>query len=81
MRATGLKHAGDIPLPPIRATIVAGENDVGIRISDQGIVSQECFLAKAHLSQAEVSWLQSHPHPTFFLSRTFATLPEWNIHA
>ncbi|KAL0949535.1 hypothetical protein HGRIS_009585 [Hohenbuehelia grisea] len=36
MRATVLKH-GDAPvLPPILATIVVGDNDVGIRISDQG---------------------------------------------
>jgi len=36
MRATGLGHRDATPLPPIRATIVAGENDVGVRISDQG---------------------------------------------
>ncbi|KAF8558745.1 alpha-ketoacid dehydrogenase kinase [Imleria badia] len=36
MRATGLRHRDAITLPPIRATIVAGEDDVGVRISDQG---------------------------------------------
>jgi len=36
MRATGLRHRDATALPPIRATIVAGENDVGVRISDQG---------------------------------------------
>ncbi|KAI6047160.1 branched-chain alpha-ketoacid dehydrogenase kinase [Pisolithus marmoratus] len=36
MRATGLKHPHDTTLPPIYATIVAGKNDVNIRISDQG---------------------------------------------
>ncbi|TFK43504.1 branched-chain alpha-ketoacid dehydrogenase [Crucibulum laeve] len=36
MRATVVKYQGAISLPSIRATIVAGENDVGIRISDQG---------------------------------------------
>lgn len=35
MLATAVKHRGS-PLPPIRATIVAGTDDVGIRISDQG---------------------------------------------
>ncbi|KAG6836516.1 hypothetical protein H0H93_007193 [Arthromyces matolae] len=34
--ATLLKHCKSGTLPPIRATIVDGENDVGIRISDQG---------------------------------------------
>jgi pyruvate dehydrogenase kinase 2/3/4 len=37
MRAVAITHSGASSLPPIRATIVAGENDVGIRISDQGI--------------------------------------------
>ncbi|KAF5363791.1 hypothetical protein D9756_000410 [Leucocoprinus leucothites] len=36
MRATLIAHQGDSQLPPIRVTIAAGENDVGIRISDQG---------------------------------------------
>jgi hypothetical protein len=36
MRATGFRHRDSVTLPPIRATIVAGENDVGVRISDQG---------------------------------------------
>lgn len=36
MRATKNKHQGSASLPPIRATIAAGKNDVTIRISDQG---------------------------------------------
>ena len=36
MRATIIKHHTSPSLPVIRATIVAGENDVGIRISDEG---------------------------------------------
>ncbi|CCM01573.1 uncharacterized protein FIBRA_03633 [Fibroporia radiculosa] len=35
-RATRLRHPKNRQLPPIRATIVAGDNDVTIRISDQG---------------------------------------------
>lgn len=36
MRATVVKHHDSATLPAIRATIVAGANDVGIRISDEG---------------------------------------------
>ncbi|KAJ7908337.1 alpha-ketoacid dehydrogenase kinase [Mycena leptocephala] len=36
MRATTSHHRCAPTLPPIRATIVAGTNDVGVRISDQG---------------------------------------------
>ncbi|TFY57920.1 hypothetical protein EVJ58_g6731 [Rhodofomes roseus] len=36
LRATRLKHTSLRQLPPIRATVVAGENEVTIRISDQG---------------------------------------------
>jgi len=36
LRATRLKHTSLHHLPPIRATVVAGENEVTIRISDQG---------------------------------------------
>lgn len=38
MHATAVKHntSTSMSLPVIRATIVAGENDVGIRISDEG---------------------------------------------
>ncbi|KAG6861589.1 hypothetical protein C0995_014496 [Termitomyces sp. Mi166 len=36
MHATVVKHHKSSSLPAIRATIVAGENDVGIRISDEG---------------------------------------------
>ncbi len=36
LRATRLTHQDAPTLPPIRATISAGENMVAIRISDQG---------------------------------------------
>ncbi|KAG6881016.1 hypothetical protein C0992_002075, partial [Termitomyces sp. T32_za158] len=36
MHATIVKHRKSNNVPAIRATIVAGENDVGIRISDEG---------------------------------------------
>ncbi|KAK7049499.1 putative protein kinase [Paramarasmius palmivorus] len=36
VRATTVQHRGSPSVPPIRATIAAGANDVGIRISDQG---------------------------------------------
>ncbi|KAJ7904542.1 branched-chain alpha-ketoacid dehydrogenase kinase [Mycena olivaceomarginata] len=36
MRATSSHHRNASTLPPLRATIVAGANDVGVRISDQG---------------------------------------------
>ncbi|KAJ7368331.1 alpha-ketoacid dehydrogenase kinase N-terminal domain-containing protein [Mycena albidolilacea] len=36
MRATSSHHRTASTLPPLRATIVAGANDVGVRISDQG---------------------------------------------
>jgi pyruvate dehydrogenase kinase 2/3/4 len=37
MLATVQKYHDAATLPPIHATIVAGNNDVGIRISDQGV--------------------------------------------
>ncbi|KAJ8086673.1 putative protein kinase [Marasmius tenuissimus] len=36
MRATRLNHRNSSSLPPVRATIAAGANDIGIRISDEG---------------------------------------------
>jgi hypothetical protein len=45
MTATGLNHRSSSSLPPIRATIVAGENDVGVRISDQGWYPFSCLQA------------------------------------
>ncbi|CAA7259766.1 unnamed protein product [Cyclocybe aegerita] len=36
MHATSLKHKDAVTLPPVQVTIVAGDHDVGIRISDQG---------------------------------------------
>ncbi|KAF7301683.1 Protein-serine/threonine kinase [Mycena indigotica] len=36
MQATALHHRGAPGLPPIRATVSSGANDVGVRISDQG---------------------------------------------
>ena len=43
MRATYVKHYGKPSLPPIQVTIVGGEHDVGIRISDQGKRSKIIF--------------------------------------
>lgn len=40
MRAAYVKHYGKSSLPPIQVTIVGGEHDVGIRISDQGKASK-----------------------------------------
>jgi pyruvate dehydrogenase kinase 2/3/4 len=37
MLATVQKYHDAATLPPIHATVVAGNNDVGIRISDQGV--------------------------------------------
>jgi len=51
MHATCVKHSNSAsPLPPIRATIVAGENDVGIRISDQG--DRRVFFFILHEAQS-----------------------------
>ncbi|KAG7096918.1 hypothetical protein E1B28_004321 [Marasmius oreades] len=36
IRATQINNRGSSVLPPVKATIAAGTNDVGIRISDQG---------------------------------------------
>ncbi|KAJ3997006.1 alpha-ketoacid dehydrogenase kinase [Lentinula boryana] len=36
IRATRSKHAGSTKLPPIIATIAAGDNAIGMRITDQG---------------------------------------------
>jgi len=36
MRATYLQHQHKSFLPPVGVTIVAGEHDVGIRITDEG---------------------------------------------
>jgi len=47
MRATRLQHKHATSLPPIYATILAGEDDVGIRISDQGAV---CMMLGPHIS-------------------------------
>lgn len=46
MHATVLKHhKTNRRLPCIRVTIVAGENEVGLRISDQGELAVLHFLA------------------------------------
>lgn len=52
MHATVAKHHESSNPPAIRATIVAGENDVGIRISDEGtflLLSPLCLLFTAFL--------------------------------
>ena len=38
MHATVLTHHKNGVLPPIRVTVVAGEHDIGLRISDQGMM-------------------------------------------
>ncbi|KAH9938135.1 alpha-ketoacid dehydrogenase kinase N-terminal domain-containing protein [Fomitopsis serialis] len=43
LRATRLKHTSLHHLPPIRATVVAGENEVTIRISDQDQYPMDLF--------------------------------------
>jgi pyruvate dehydrogenase kinase 2/3/4 len=42
MHATVVKHYASATLPEIRVTIVAGDNIVGIRISDQGTSVISC---------------------------------------
>ncbi|KXN89614.1 [3-methyl-2-oxobutanoate dehydrogenase [lipoamide]] kinase, mitochondrial [Leucoagaricus sp. SymC.cos] len=46
MRATLIAHKDSSYLPPIQITIAAGENNVGIRISDQGggLFTSECQI-------------------------------------
>ena len=44
-RATRIKHPAASVLPPIRATIISGEDLVTIRISDQGQ-----FIDNSHLT-------------------------------
>jgi hypothetical protein len=48
MRATYFKHMHESTLPPIQITIVAGENDVAIRISDQGRILIILDTVKSH---------------------------------
>jgi len=43
IRATYVKHYDKPSLPPIQVTIVGGEHDVGIRISDQGGGLRDAF--------------------------------------
>lgn len=46
MRAVHLNHRNRDTVPPIQVTIVAGEHDVGIRISDQGRIHCGRFQAR-----------------------------------
>lgn len=50
MTATRLHHRGTLTLPSIRATVVAGKDDVNIRISDQGKYNffWPCYLLLIH---------------------------------
>ncbi|KAF9485330.1 alpha-ketoacid dehydrogenase kinase [Pholiota conissans] len=56
MRATYTKHLHKATLPPIQVTIVAGENNIAIRISDQG----KEFLLAVYLSKPSDLFSFSH---------------------
>ena len=81
MRATRVKHPTSDVLPPIRATVVASDNNVCIRISDQGIYvslsAVQSALTNAYL-QEEGSSRRKSSHPlTYFPSPTYGTLRDW----
>lgn len=82
MHATGLRHQDAATLPPIQATIVVGEDDVGVRISDQGgqIESRLTIDCRICMWQEEV-FLQ---HPSnrlqiYSRSLTYAMRREWTM--
>jgi hypothetical protein len=79
MLATVQKYHDTPTLPPIRATIVAGNNDVAIRISDQGVhlidLSGILFTIRP---QAEVFLFPKSNHrPPCSLSRMSEMLRGW----
>lgn len=49
MRATYEKHASKDVLPPIEVTIVAGRDEVALRISDQGLSGFHQPMSVSHL--------------------------------
>ena len=68
MRATVETHPDTNHFPPIHATIVAGEHDVGIRISDQGsLISPDPAIASLPLPYPASSSFPSHSYPSPFL--------------
>ena len=65
MRATVETHPETNHFPPIHATIVAGEHDVGIRISDQGsLISPDPAIASLPLPYPASSSLPSPSYPS-----------------
>ncbi|KAF5388229.1 hypothetical protein D9615_000433 [Tricholomella constricta] len=59
MRATAVKHSAAPVLPVIRATIAAGDNDVGIRISDQDLFSFSHIRNATRLEDSRLGILRS----------------------
>jgi hypothetical protein len=81
MLATVQKYQDSPTPPPIRATIVAGNNDVSIRISDQGVYQNALsVMLPITLLQEEVFlFLKSNLHPTYSHSRTSEMQHGWNV--
>ena len=80
MLATAQRYHDAPILPPIRATIVAGNNDVGIRISDQGVCRVAlCVTLSIIILQAEVFlFLKLKLRLIYSRSHTSETLRVWN---
>jgi hypothetical protein len=82
MLATVQKYHDAATLPPIRATIVAGNNDVGIRISDQGMCVSNYFVRgtyhKPYYRRRSFLFLKSNLRLTSSRSRTSETPHVWS---
>ena len=52
LRATRLKHTELRELPPIRVTVVSGENEVTIRVSDQGMETHHFLYTNSNCTSA-----------------------------
>lgn len=83
MIATRLRHRGTSTLPCIRATVVAGKDDVNIRISDQGNTNSFCrIISFSPNYQAVVCWPPvSRPLLISFRSLTSGTPLGWSARA
>lgn len=81
MLATVQKHQDSLTPPPIRATIVAGNNDVSIRISDQGVYQNalSVMLPVTILQEEVFLFLKSDLHLTYSHSRTSEMRHGWNV--